>query len=111
MVRPRCINRPCSSRGRDSVTLNGLSSRQEESHACGQGRFTAQLFIEVESDLLLGVFFSQGRVSTLPHLIPGLLGSSLQLQVLHMETQLLVGKPDLEGLGDDEEDCFWYSGE
>ena len=101
-VRAWCINRPCSSSGRKDILLNSLYPIQEESHACRQGRFTAQLFIKVESDLFLGAFFSQEGGSTSLHPTSGLLGPSLQLLVMYMR---------LLGLGDDKENCLQPSGE
>ena len=76
-VRPQCINRPCCSRGKSSLSLNGLSPGKEESHTCGQCRFTAQLFVDVKLDLLIGFFFSWGGGSTLPCPTPGVLSLGL----------------------------------
>ena len=95
---------------KSSISLNGFSPRQEESHACWQGRFTAQPLIEVEPDLPLGVFFSWGGGSTLPCPTHGLLSPSLQLQVSCMETQSLNWRTRTWGLGDDDEDCLQHSG-
>ena len=72
MVRQWYINRSCCRKGESGILLNGLSLQQEEGHACGQCRVTVQFFIDVELDLLLGDYLSQGRGPTLQHPIPGL---------------------------------------
>ena len=59
-VRPWWAYRSSCSRGWSSILLNSLSSRQEESHTCGQCRVTTQFLIDIKSDLLLWPNFTGG---------------------------------------------------
>ena len=68
------IHRPCCSRDRSVRSLDGLSFGQEGSHIWGQCRFTAQLIIYVESDLVPWFLLNWGGGPALPHPASGLLG-------------------------------------
>ena len=96
-------------RGKSGISLSGLSPRQEDSHTCGQCRFTTQFFIDIKLHLLLWVFFSWGGSSALKHPTPG--SWPVASSLAYGDTVTNLGEPDLGGLGDDEEDCLQHSDE
>ena len=76
--RPLWIHRPCCSGDRSIGSLDSLSFGQEESHAWGQCRFTAQLIIHVKPDLFfLWFLLNWGGGPASPCSASGLPGSWL----------------------------------
>ena len=101
---------PCSSWGRNGIPLYSLSPRQEEGHSCGQGRFTAQLFFEVESDCFLGLSSARKRALLCHTLLLDslVLACSFKSQIWRQSHP--IERPDLGELGGDKEDCLWPPG-
>ena len=91
MVRPWCINRPCTSWGRNGVLLNGLSPDKKRVTPVGKVGSPPNSSLRLNLTCFSGLS-SARKGALLPHPTPGLPGPSLQLQVSHMETQLLTWK-------------------
>ena len=114
MVRPQCINRPYCSRGKSGISLDDLSpSPPDRKRVTPVGNVGSPPSSLLMLNLTSFLGFSSVWMGALPchALLPDswVLACSFKSHI--WRHNCLLGGPDLGGLGDDDEDCLWHSGE